>query len=147
MAHRYGLATRGATGNVSVAQFDLTPQNNVRVKVYEFALYTTTNTVGQYGLAVLTSGIGTGSAGQAPAQLDTADPSPKMRYHTTWTVQPTAPSNWLLLFNFPAVSGGAQGAAWRWAENAPLIIPMNGSLLLWNLATSSVCDIYMEVEE
>jgi hypothetical protein len=56
-----------------------------------------------------------------------------------WGTGPTVPTNFLARIGLP----GAIGNGWIWTfdPGSELIIPLSGSIVVWNLATNGVCDV------
>lgn len=52
-----------------------------------------------------------------------------------WGTAPTLPTDPLRRSGYPAAIGAQ--TIWTWSESDPLIIPLSGSIIFWNLAASS----------
>lgn len=59
-----------------------------------------------------------------------------------WATKPTIPIAFIRRISLPAVIG--TGVIWTFPEG--ITIPVSSSLILWNLATNSVLDVYAVVE-
>jgi hypothetical protein len=141
---RYGIGQVGTIVTTAAAQWELRAPT-VRLRVYEIGFFLTAATASTIGLG-RPAAIGVGGGGVAPLGYDSAEAAATALAAVSWvTTAPTAPANYIRRAQLPAAIGN--GMIWRWADNAPLIIPVAGSIVLWNLATNSLCNIYVEYDE
>jgi hypothetical protein len=75
---------------------------------------------------------------------DPADSAATAQIATAWGTAPTAPANFWRRFGMPANIGA--GIVWTW-WNRPLVIAVSSSIVVWNLATNGVMDVYVVFEE
>lgn len=60
-----------------------------------------------------------------------------------WGTKPTVPAAFLRRASLPAAIGAS--FTWTWASG--ILIPAAGTLVLWNLASNSVLDVYARIVE
>lgn len=61
-----------------------------------------------------------------------------------WGTGPTVPAAFLRRIGFPATIGSS--IVWSFSENG-ILIPAGGTLVVWNLASNGVADVWALVEE
>ena len=62
---------------------------------------------------------------------------------TSWATQPTAPTN----FYRRATIANTTGSSWEFTFPGGIIIPAQGSLVLWNIANNDIVDIEVVIDE
>jgi hypothetical protein len=60
-----------------------------------------------------------------------------------WGTAPTAPTNFLRRVTLPATIGA--GIIWTFPRG--LVIPVSSSIVIWNIGTNSVADIWIVIDE
>ena len=142
---RYGFGAVGSVTTSGAAQWEIRAGSTIRLKVYEIGFFLTAATATTFGLG-RPAAIGVGTGGVAPLPYDAGDAAASSLVAVSWgTTAPTAPANYFRRASLPATVGN--GLIWRWSENAPLIVPASGSIVLWNLATNAACNVYVEYDE
>ncbi len=79
--------------------------------------------------------------------MDPADPAGAAQTAVAWATKPTAPASSIYLrrIGLPAAIGA--GVIWTFAPGSELIVPASSSIVIYNLATNGVADIYVVVDE
>jgi hypothetical protein len=113
-----------------------------RLRVLEFGITLQAATASTFGLG-RPANTPAGGTNNAPLPGDPADAAALMQQVLAgWTTAPTAPTSFLRRWGFAATIG--LGAIFTFPR---LIIPVGGSIVLWNITATGVSDIYAVVEE
>ena len=83
-------------------------------------------------------------AGQAE---DSADAASAAQTAVAWTTKPTAPASSIYLRRIALPAAIGAGVIWTWPDGPGLIVPINSSIVIFNLATNGVIDCYARWEE
>jgi hypothetical protein len=102
------------------------------------------------GATASTFGLGRPAAiGQTPTAPitvlaeDPGDPAGTVTTALAWGTGPTAPTNFFRRISLPATVG--TGVIWTFPRG--LVIPVSSSIVIWNLSSMGVSDIYVVVDE
>lgn len=115
-----------------------------RLRLCEFGITLQAATASTFGLGrPANTGSVAGGTNNAPELGDPADAAALMQQVLAgWTTAPTAPTKFIRRWGFPATIGS--GLIFTFPR---LIIPVGGSIVLWNITANGVADIYAVVEE
>lgn len=80
---------------------------------------------------------------QALLAEDPADGASLTTIAAAWGTGPTIPTNFFRRISLPATIG--TGVIWTFPKG--LVIPLNGSIVVWNLSATGVADAYVVVDE
>jgi hypothetical protein len=141
----YEVSVAGGAGTIAVAQAELRAAATDAIYVYEVGVFLNAATASTIGLGrPANNGSvagGTPTLGQANIQ---DDPVAVGGVTTTgWTTAPTAPTVFLRRIGLPAAIGN--GIIWTWPKG--LRVKQSTSLVVWNVAASSIASIYFAFEE
>jgi len=115
-----------------------------RVKVYEIGITLAAAIPSTFGLGRPQA---IGITPTNPVNFQVEDPndvlaSGVVRSALAWGTGPTVPSNYLRRVSLPATVG--VGIIWTFPKG--LVIPVSSSLILWNISSTGVADVYAVVE-
>lgn len=115
-----------------------------RVRIYEFGITLQAATASTFGLG-RPANVPAGGTNNVAIALDPADTvAPTFSAILAgWSTAPTAPAGFFRRIGFPATIG----SGYVWTFRKGLVIPVNGSIVLWNLSTVGVSDIYVSGED
>lgn len=137
-----------SSGTVSGdALWELRSAAQGRLRLRELGIFMAAATASTFGLG-RPEAIGitptTPVLGQAE---DPADAAAVGATALAWGTKPTAPSSSIYLrrIGLPAAIGA--GIIWTWPDGPGLVIPVSSSIVLYNLATNGVVDVYARWEE
>jgi hypothetical protein len=137
----YDLALRTTVTTTGAAAMELRAGAR-RVRVLEVGISLAAATASTYGLGRPAS-AGTATSPVLAQAQDPADIAALASGAVTWSAAPTAPTVFLRRLGTAATIGS--GVVWTFSR---LVIPVNGSLVLWNLAANSAAtEVYWSVEE
>lgn len=139
----YSLALR--TTNVTAGQpnVEIYTPSTLAVKVMEIGFALTTATAGAYGLGRPSSqGITPVAAVFLPEQ-NSVDPTAKTNASLSWGTPPGVPAAYLRRVFVPATIGA--GVIWTFPRG--LYIPVSASLVLHNIVTPAVLDVWIVIDE
>lgn len=117
-----------------------------RVRLLELGIFLGAATASTYGLG-RPAAIGVTPTSPVVGQaLDPGDVAAVAATAVAWGTRPTAPTSSIYLrrIGLPAAIGA--GIIWTFPDNG-LIIPINSSIALYNLATNGVVDVYAVWDE
>lgn len=137
-----GVRTSGAASGAAAWELRTTATDEAEIREIGFALAAATAT---------TIGLGRPAAiGITPTSPVTLlggrsnQPAATVTSALAWGTGPTVPVNFIRRIGLPA----AIGNSWAWTFGpGELVIPVSSSIVLWNLATNSVLDAYVSIEE
>lgn len=141
----YELAVVGGAGTINVAQCELRAGADP-VYVREIGLFLNAATASTIGLGrpANNGSVAGGSVTLVQANCQD-DPAATSGIVTSgWSTPPTVPTQFFRRIGLPAAIGN--GIIWTWGERG-LRIKQGTSLVLWNIAASSVASLYFVVEE
>jgi len=139
------LGARTTDGTNAAAAWEIstaaTPGRARVVEIGFFLAAATTTTIGLGRPAAI------GVTPTSPVDFLPEDPndvlaSGVVQSAVAWGTGPTVPTAFLRRISFPATIG--TGVIWTFPEG--LVIPVSSSIVLWNLDTNSVLDVYARVE-
>jgi hypothetical protein len=64
-----------------------------------------------------------------------------------WATGPTVPANYLDRFSFPATIGSGIMMPYEYRDTNGIIIPVSGSLVIWNILGGATLDIGIVIDE
>jgi hypothetical protein len=142
---RYTLGVRTSNATDAECAWELiTGATPGRVKLVELGIFLAAATATTIGLGRPQA---IGITPTTPADFLPEDPNNVLasgvaQSALAWGTKPTIPTAFLRRIALPAVIG--TGVIWTFPEG--ITIPVSSSLILWNLATNSVLDVYAVVE-
>lgn len=141
----YRLAVRTSGVTTGTAAWEIRTSANVRARIMELGVFMAAATASTYGLG---RPAAIGVTPTSPVDFlpeDPAEPtvSGLVQSALAWSTGPTAPTGFLARIGLPATVG--TGVIWTFPRG--LVIPVSGSIVLWNLATNGVTDAYAVLEE
>lgn len=142
---RYSLRTRTTVTTSGAAAYELRTAATDRGYLMEMGIFIGAATASTFGLG-RPAAIGvTPTSPVTVLAEDPADPTGTLTTAVAWGTGPTAPANFLRVVALGAVIGA--GIIWGFGPKG-IVIPVSGSLVLWNItANSAVTDIYVVIEE
>lgn len=143
---RYSLALRTSGVTSGVATWELRSAATDRFSVLEIGIFMGAATASTFGLG-RPSAIGvTPTSPVTVLAEDSASPAGTAQGAVAWGTAPTAPAgpNYLRRIGLPNSIGA--GIIWTWSPGQ-LIVPISGSIVIFNLATNGVADIYAVIDE
>ena len=122
----------------------LTGSTPGRVKVYEIGITLAAATASTFGLGRPQA---TGVTPTSPVNFQVEDPNDVLadgvvRSALAWGTGPTVPSNYLRRVSLPATVG--TGIIWTFPKG--LVIPVSSSIIVWNISSTGIADMYAVVE-
>lgn len=139
----YALAQRTSGNSSGSAAWQIIAPAGNKPRIMELGLTLAAATASTYGLGRPAS-AGTPSA--TTAFLDESDGNGATGTTTgavAWSGAPTAPTQFFRRVALPATIG--EGVIWTFPRG--LGLPVNGTVVLWNLAANGVVDAYAVVDE
>jgi hypothetical protein len=138
-----GVRTSG-TASGSAAWEIRTGATPGRAKVLEIGFFLAAATASTFGLG---RPAAIGVTPTSPVDFLPEDPSDVLatgvvQSALAWTTGPTAPTNFLRRISLPASVG--TGVIWTFPKG--IVIPVSGSLVLWNSALNGVVDAYAIID-
>jgi len=142
---KYTLGVRTSAGTAAAAAWEIraaaTPG---RARLMELGFFLAAATASQYGLG---RPAAIGDTPTSPVDFLPEDPnnvlaSGVIQSALAWGTGPTVPTAYLRRIYLPATIG--TGVIWTWPDG--LVIPVSGSLVLWNIGTNGVVDAYAVIE-
>lgn len=146
----YALAQRTSSGTAATASWEIRASASLKPSVMQMGLTQVAATAGVYGIG---RPAAIGITPTSPATfVDEADggtahgtygPAAQTTACVAWGTGPTVPANFNRRFACPATIGAG------WIETFPrgLAIPVSSSIVIWNIATAPVADVYAVVNE
>lgn len=139
----YSLAHRTTSGTDATPAFELrtTATNACRVMRIGFSLVDATASI--YGLG-RPAARGVNPTSPLTALADKADePASDVTGAVAWTTTaPTVPAQFLRRVGLPATAG----VQFVWSFEHGLYLAVSSSIVLWNLGTNSVVDLWVEID-
>jgi hypothetical protein len=141
----YTHAARTSNVTTGAACWELRSSATDRVRVREIGITLAAATASSFGLG-RPAAIGvTPTSPVTVVAEDTGEPTGTAQTALAWGTGPTIPAVFLRRIGFPATIGS--GIIWSWWNGPGLLIPVSSSLILWNLATNGVSDVYVVLDE
>ena len=142
--YTHAARTTGTTsGN---AAWELRSASTERLYVREIGIFMGAATASTYGLG-RPAAIGVTPTSPVTGQaVDPAEAAGTAQTAVAWGTAPTAPTSSIYLrrIGLPAAIGA--GVIWTFRDPG-LVVPVSSSIVIYNLATNGVVDIYAEWEE
>lgn len=139
----YSIANR--TSNVTIANPTLelfTPSTN-RARLLEIGIFMAAATASVFGIG-RPQAIGiTPTSPQNGLQEEFADPTGAAKTALAWATPPTVPLNFFRRANLPATIGA--GVILTFPRG--IIIPVSGSIVVWNITATGIADIHCVWDE
>lgn len=141
---QYGIAQRTSNTTNANANWEIRSTSGNKPKILTCGLTQNAATAGVYGVGR------PGAIGITPTSpqtvVDEGDgnaPTGLTTVAVAWGTGPTVPTNFNRRYSCAATIGVG------FAENFPwgFSLPVSGSIVFWNLATTPVCDVYVTVDE
>lgn len=139
----YSLASR--TSNVTTGNccWELRTTSTDRPRVMEIGIFLAGATASTFGLG-RPQAIGITPTSPVTVQAeDPGDPAGTCQVALAWATGPTIPLQYFRRISLPATVG--TGVIWTFPRG--LVIPISFSLILWNLSSMGVSDVYVVVDE
>lgn len=139
----YSLANLTTNVTTANAALELIAASTDRVKVMEIGITQNAATATTIGLGRPAAvGITPTSPIALLSEENTTDVATS-KTALAWGTGPTAPTNFMRRIAFPATLGA--GIVWSWKNG--LVIPVSGSLVLWNIVGGSALNVWIVVDE
>ena len=139
----YSLAQRCINTSVDTCAWEIRTASTDRPRLYELGVSQTNGNACFLGLG-RSSAIGTSPT--LPATFiaeDTSDPVGTVIGAVAWASGPSAPTNYLRRLHVPALTGSTTIITFP----RGLLIPVSASLVLWNIVSNGLCDVWAVIEE
>lgn len=137
------LSRRTTVSTTASAQLEVIAPAEKRVKLIEMQGTLVSGTVSGFGLG-RPQAIGVAPVLHPMLSDNPANGSSAVNVANAWTTTaPTVP----LIFRRRVVAAAIIGEGWIWSFPFGLVIPISGSVVLWNLQASSLLDVHVTVEE
>ena len=142
---KYALGVRTSSGTAATAAWEIrTAATPGRARLLEIGFFLVAATASVYGLG---RPAAIGDTPTTPVDLLPEDPNnviaaAVLQSAVAWGTGPTVPAAFIRRISLPA----SVGAGVIWTFPTGLVIPVSGSLVLWNIGTDSVLDAYAVVE-
>lgn len=139
----YSLAQRGITGTAAAAQWEIRTTSTDRPRIYEIGVSVTAATASIFGIG-RPAAIGISpTSPQTVLAEDSGDPVGTVTAAVAWGTPPTVPVNFFRRFGIPAAIGNQIILTFP----RGLVIPVSSSIVVWNIGTNAVSDLWAVIEE
>lgn len=139
----YSLANRTTRGTAATAAFEIRTAATDRPKILEIGISLAAATSSTFGLG-RPQAIGVTPTSPITVMAeDTGDPVGTVTTAVAWGTGPTVPVNFFRRITLPATIGA--GIIWTFPRG--LVIPVSSSIVIWNIGTNSVADIWIVIDE
>jgi hypothetical protein len=139
----YSIAVRTTGVTTGTAAWEIRTASTDRARVVEIGVFLAAATASTYGIG-RPAAIGvTPTTPVTVIAEDSGSPAGTAQSALAWGTGPTVPTAFFRRASMPATIGS--GVIWTFPQG--LIIPVSGSLVLWNLATNGVVDAYCVLDE
>ncbi len=143
---RYGHAQRTSGVTSGVATWELRSTATDRLRIVEIGVFMAAATASTFGLGRPAAiGVTPTSPGTVIAE-DVADPAGTGTTAVAWGTAPTAPTSGFYLRRISLAGSIGAGVIWTFGPTG-LIVPISSSIVIYNLATNGIADIYVVVDE
>jgi len=139
----YSLANRTTNVTTANACLEIRTTSTDRPRVMEIGIFLAGATASTFGLG---RPAAIGQTPTAPITVlaeDPGDPAGTVTTALAWGTGPTAPTNFFRRISLPATVG--TGVIWTFPRG--LVIPVSSSIVIWNLSSMGVSDIYVVIDE
>ena len=139
----YSIGVRTSGVALSTAGWELRTGSSDRAYLLELGISLAAATASTFGLG---RPAAIGVTPTSPVTLlaeDSSAPAGTVQSALAWATGPTAPANFFRRISLPATIGS--GVIWTFPKG--LLIPVNSSLVVWNLAANGVADMYAVIDE
>lgn len=135
----YSLAQRTSSGTNATAAAELRATATDRLRLRQISIALGAATASTFGIG-RPAAIGvTPTSPVTGVAMDPGDPAGTGQGAVAWGTGPTVPAVFIGRIALPAAIGNAW--VWTFAPGQELVIPVSGSLVVWNLATNAVADV------
>jgi hypothetical protein len=142
---RYTHAAR-TTATAAGANWELRSAASARLYVQEIGIFMGAATASSFGLG-RPAAIGVTPTSPVTVQAnDPADPAGTAQTAVAWGTAPTNPTSTIYLRRIGLTNVIGAGVIWTFAPPG-LVVPVSSSLVIYNLATNGVADIYVVMDE
>jgi len=139
----YALANRTTNTTTANATLEIRTTSTDRAYLLEIGIFLAAATASTFGLG-RPAAIGvTPTTPVTVLPEDPANPTGTIQTALAWATGPTAPTAFLRRIALPATIG--TGVIWTFPRG--LVIPVSSSIVVWNLSTTRVADIYIVIDE
>lgn len=139
----YSLARRTTNGTDAEACWEIRTLPTHKAKIMEIGLFLASETASTFGLG---RPADIGITPTSPVTVLPEDPASGVGHVTialAWGTGPTIPVQFFRRISLPATIG--VGVIWTWPRG--LTIPISDSIVLWNIGTTGLIDIYVSLDE
>lgn len=143
MGNRYEISGTGAASTTATAQVELRFPSTESGYVREVGLFSNAALTANIGLGKAAA-QGTGGTASLGISANGGIATSAGGVYMAWTTAPTAPTQFFRRVGLPAAIGN--GIIWSFLGDG-LLCSASTSLVLWNIATSSIVSFYFVWEE
>ncbi|MBA2706318.1 MAG: hypothetical protein H0U59_00755 [Gemmatimonadaceae bacterium] len=143
---RYSLGSRTTATASGVANWELRSTATDRLRVMELGIVVAAATASTFGLG---RPAAIGVTPTSPVTIlaeDSGDAAGTGTVALAWGTAPTAPTGSAYLRRVATPASIGAGIVWTFGENG-LVVPISSSIVIYNLSTTGVADIYVVVDE
>jgi hypothetical protein len=139
----YSLANRTTSTTSAAACLEIRTTATDRPRLMELGITISAATASVFGLG-RPAAIGTTPTTPVTVLAeDTGDPAGTITTALAWATAPTVPANFFRRVSLPATVGA--GIIWTFPRG--LVIAVSSSVVVWNITTNSLADIWIVVDE
>lgn len=138
----YSAGSRTTNLTITQASWELRSASSVRPKVLELSIIQATATSQSLGLG-RPQALGITPVNVLFQADDPGDPAATSNYSLSWGTSPTVP----LIFHRRWNSAATIGVGIVWTFPRGLVLPVSGSLVVWNITTALASDINCALDE
>lgn len=139
----YSLGNRTSNTTSGAAALEIRTAAADACAVLEIGIFLAAGTASTYGIGRPAARGVTPTSPITVLPEDGNAPPGTVQTALAWGTGPTVPVNFLRRSSFPATVGS--GIIFTFPRG--LLIPISSSLVLWNLATNGVVDVYIVIDE
>lgn len=135
----FSIGVRTSNTTTGNACFELRTGSGERISIDEIGIFMAAATASTFGFG-RPAAIGvTPTSPVTPTAHDPADSATGATTALAWGTGPTIPALFIRRIGLPATIGA--GVIWTFPE--PIVVAVSSSVILWNLSTTGVADVYV----
>jgi hypothetical protein len=139
----YSVGVRSTDVTINQAVCEIFTNANVVCKIMEIGICQVAAAAVSYGIGrPAAQGVTPGTLSYFQAEQTTTDPTSKTQIALSWATSPTAPTVYMRRVNTTIASAGA-------VITFPkgLLMPINSSVVIFNITAGSAADIWVVIDE